>query len=270
MNLLTDLLTQFTNASQTWQAILVPYAQALFLLLAGLELVWTAIRYQLSSNQSITHLPELLIRKLVYLAFCFWLIRYSSALLPFIIASFQRAGGNAVGITALAPSAFLRAGAASGLRLTAKMLGSGLLVDPISRTIAFFTITFTIVAFALIAGAMTLVLTESLIAIGAIVFLLPFAATRWTHALAEGALGYVFRTAVKLFTMYLLAGTILNLATAWSIQVGDSLMTPPDLLVFAMSLVSLVILIWTIPGKIAHAVVPPSIRFGLTPTVGDN
>jgi type IV secretion system protein TrbL len=267
-----DILFSFEDATGRWVAALVPLAQSLFLLLAALELVWTGIRHTLSARESgVTSAVELLLRKLIYFAFCFWFIRAAPAALPYVVASFQRAGGAATGITALHPSSFLASGAASSLAILEGLHGAGFLTDPLGLLVAFSGVIFSMAAFALMAATITMTLVETMLAIGATVFLLPFAATRWTCSLAEGALAFVFRSAVKLFVVYLLAGTVSGLTTVWAERLRTSAFIGPiDYLTWYGCLLTLALLLWTAPLRVAGSVVPSTLRFGLTPAVGDN
>ena len=86
---------------------------SLSFLLGSLELSWSGIRYALSNHEGgLFGFFELAVRKLLYLGFVYWLLEASPALLPMIINSFQLAGGQAAGITALRPSTFLATGIA--------------------------------------------------------------------------------------------------------------------------------------------------------------
>jgi len=272
LGLYNDILFTFEDATGRWVAALVPLAQSLFLLLASIELAWTGLRFAVSGRETgILAAVEVLLRKVIYFAFCYWFIRAAPAALPYVVASFQRAGGAASGITALHPSSFLASGAASSLSILDGLHLSGFLTDPLGVLIAFSGVVFSMGAFSLMAASITMTLVETLLAVGATVFLLPFAATRWTHSLAEGALAYVFRAAVKLFVVYLLAGTVSGLTTVWAERLrAASFIGPVDYLTWCGCLLTLALLLWTAPLRIAGSVVPPTLRFGLSPAVGDN
>lgn len=272
LGLYNDILFSFEDATGRWVAALVPLAQSLFLLLAALELAWTGIRHVLAGREAgLTTAVEILVRKVVYFAFCYWFIRSAPAALPYVVASFQSAGGAATGVAALHPSSFLASGAASSLSILNGLHSTGFLTDPLGLLIALSGVIFSMGAFALMAATITMTLVETMLAVGATVFLLPFAATRWTHSLAEGALGFVFRTAVKLFVVYLLAGTVTGLTTAWAERLRASAFVGPiDYLTWCGCLLTLALLLWTAPLRVAGSVVPPTLRFGLSPAVGDN
>lgn len=272
LGIYNDILFTFEDATGRWVAALVPLAQSLFLLLAALELAWTGIRHVLSGqHDGVAGAVEVLLRKVIYFAFCYWFIRSAPAALPFIVASFQSAGGAATGLAALHPSSFLASGTASSLAIVDGLHTTGFLTDPLGLLIALSGVIFSMGAFAVMAATLTITLVETMLAVGATVFLFPFAATRWTHAIADGALGFVFRTGVKLFVLYLLAGTVTGLTTVWAERLRTSdFIGPIDYLTWCGCLLTLALLLWTAPARIAGSVVPPSIRFGLTPAVGDN
>ena len=68
-----------------------------------------------------------------------------------------------------------------------------------------------VLSFAAMAAIIVVTLIESYLAIGATFVLLAFAASRWTAAIAQGALTNVLRIGVKLYVLYLVSGVVTGL-----------------------------------------------------------
>ena len=270
LNLLNDILDSFDQAVVQWSTALHPVALSLFWGLATIEWAWTWLRLILSQRAGLDVVFETYLRKAVYLAFLLLLIQKSDSLLPLIIASFQRAGGTASGITALHPSAFLNTGVTVALDILSTLDTSGFLTDPLGVAVAVMGSSMTLVSYFLMAASIMVTLIESFVVIGAAYILLGFGASRWTYALAEGALSAVLRLGVKLMLTYLVAGVIANLTTHWATQLLEqSPIGPLQLYTFLGASMACTTLLWAIP-RLASQLVPPSLHFGLKPVVFDN
>lgn len=272
LGLLNDVLFQFENASRAWVTALQPIALATFGSLAALELAWTGVRSALSANSGVERLFEVLFRKTLFLGFLYWLIDVSPALMPLILGSFQKAGAIASGVDRLHPSSFLATGVSIATHYLDNINALGLLLDPFGALMAVFGALLIVLAFAMMAGTMMLGLIESLLAIGAIPFLLAAAGSRWTASLAESSLAYIVRIGVKLFVLYLVAGVIDGLTVEWANrlnQTGMGPLGPVSFLGFLGSAFTLAMIVWSVPRYAAN-LVPNHLSFGLTPAVGDN
>ena len=270
LNLLNDVLDSFDQAVAQWSVALHPVALSLFWGLATVEWAWTWLRLMISQRAGLDVVFETYLRKATYLAFLLLLIDRSDSLLPLIIASFQRAGGTASGITALHPSAFLNTGVTVALDLLSSLDASGFLTDPLGVAVAILGSLMTLLAFFLMAASVMVTLIESFVVIGATYVLLGFGASRWTYQLAEGALSGVLRIGVKLMLTYLVAGVIANLTTIWATQLLEqSPIGPLQLYTFLGASTACAALLWAIP-RLASQLVPPGIHFGLKPVVFDN
>ena len=264
---LNDLLDAFDAATSHWSEVITPMALGLFFLLATIEWGWTFLTFALSSRASGWDLLPLVFRKILYFGFVLWLLRSSAALLPLIIAGFQRAGGAAGGITALRPSSFLNTGSALAMHILSSMDAVGMLLDPIGRSVALLGALFSLAAFAVMAAGLTLILIETFILIAAACpFLLALAASRWTFSIAEAALAAVIRAGVKLFATYLVASVVASVTFLWA----DRLLQQPFLgilqyFTFLGSLATATILLFTLPSRLSSYLVPAGIRLGLNP-----
>ncbi len=270
LGVMNDVLFQFEAASSSWVLALQPLALTTFASLAALELAWTGIRSAIQPQGSLERVFELLFRKAVFLGFVYWLIDVSPALMPLIIGSFQRAGAIASGIDSLHPSSFLATGVSVASNYLSQVNELGLVLDPLGVFMAASGALVTVVVFATMSAMMLLTLVEAMLAIGAVPFLFAAAGSRWTAALAEGALAYVVRVGVKLFLVYLLGAVVNNVTIEWAERVNAAgPVGPITYLGFLGSSWALAVLLWSIPRHAAN-MVPPSLRFGLSPAVGDN
>ncbi|HYX25483.1 MAG TPA: type IV secretion system protein [Thermoanaerobaculia bacterium] len=269
---LNGILDAFETATSTWVVTLQPLALSLFAALAGIELTWSFVRAVLSSRVSGSDLFELGFRKLLYLAFLNWLILKSPAAFTLVIATFQKAGGLAAGLTALRPSAYLNTGVSLTMHIWSGWNAAGFFFDPFGREIAVFGSLACIGIFALMATSLMVTLIESYILIsGGSQLLLGFAASRWTFPLAEGGVTAVFRIAVKLLVTYLVTGVIAGLTFHWASTLETSSFVDVfDFLTFLGTALTAAILQWTLPTRLTNYLLPPSFHIRLSPVVGDN
>jgi P-type conjugative transfer protein TrbL len=188
-----------------------------------------------------------------------------------IINGFQLAGGQASGITALRPSTFLATGVGIAGDYISQMNLLGLLVDPFALLMAQAGLFMIVLSFAAMAAILVVTLVESYLAIGATFVLLAFAASRWTAAIAQGALTNVLRIGVKLYVLYLVSGVVTGLVVEWAelVRSSDYFVGPLNLLTLVGTCLILALLLWLIPSYAAR-IVPPGLSLGLSPSVGDN
>lgn len=273
LSLLDDILNAFDQATATWTATLQPMALSLFWSLGVIEWSYTFFRLVIRERAGFGDVIEAVLRKFLYLGFVYWLILRSPAIFPWLLAGFQRAGGQAAGITALHPSAFLNTGVALSVHLLSSMNLVGFLLDPLGRSIALTGSVAVLALFAVMAGSLMLTLVEGFIVVsGGAQILLGFAACRWTAPLADYAVSTVFRIGVKLLTTYLVASVVASLLFHWAdvlLQSGTfvGLLT---MYAFLGSLATACLIVWIVPHRIASYLVPPTFHLGLTPAMADN
>ncbi|HEX3553312.1 MAG TPA: type IV secretion system protein [Thermoanaerobaculia bacterium] len=270
--LLNGVLDAFDTATGTWVATLQPLALSLFAALGTIEFIWTFVRASISARVSGADLFELGFRKLLYLAFLNWLILKCPAAFGLIIATFQKAGGQAAGITALRPSAYLNTGVALSMHIWSGWNAAGFFFDPFGRELAVYGSLACIAIFGLMATSLMVTLIESYIIIsGGAQLLLGFAASRWTFPLAEGGVTAVFRIAVKLLVTYLVTGVIASLTFQWAATLRTSSFVDVfQFLTFLGTAFTAAILQWTLPSRLTNYLVPPSFHIRLSPVAGDN
>lgn len=267
LGLLNDVLDSFDRATTGWSVTLLPISLALFRSLSLLEFSWTFWVLLVSQRASWETIFEVLLRKAVYLGFLLFLLQHSPALLSTILSSFQIAGGSAAGITALRPSSFLATGTASAVLLLRQLDAVGVVTDPLGTLVGVLGCFGILLAFALMAAAITVALIESFLVFAASFLLLGFAASRWTYSLAEGALTTLVRKGVGLMMTYLLASVLDQLTVQWALRLASSeLVGAFEFLNFLGTSLVCAMLLWTAP-RLASQLVPTHINFGLNPHV---
>jgi len=255
---LNDILDAFEAATYSWVFNLYPIALATFFTLATIELAWSIFRHLLGSSSSLEGLFDLLIRKIVALSFSYYVLYFSPAILPLILTSFQKAGTLATGIDALRPSTYLAVGCELAASFMTRANGLGVLLDPFSINVLVLASFGTVALFGLMAAIILLTLIESYLVIPCAVFLLPFAATRWTSSLAEGVFAHTFALGLRFLA-------------AWTEQAQSSgfLISPIAYIGFCGQLLCLTLLLWNVP-RLARALIRPTLSLHLSPRVGDN
>ncbi|CAG9229939.1 P-type conjugative transfer protein TrbL [Paraburkholderia tropica] len=246
-DLLDQIAQSYQSASSSWQSKLFDIAKSLFIKLAMLEVLWSAIWWVINRDEP-DRLMSNLIKKVMGLMF-FWAILLNfSTWIPAIINGFSQAGQTAAGIGALTPSQVLD----TGLQLSTGILNKvsfdifssdGMLT---ALTGAFAGILI-LIAFTVIAGQMLVTLIESYIAISAGVLFLGFAGSRWTTSFAEKYISYCVSVGVKLFVTYLIIGVGQSLAGQWTTLIVDG-MKAKDYLPIVGSSIVYMFLCWQIPS----------------------
>jgi type IV secretion system protein TrbL len=267
---LNDVLDAFEQATISWVFTLHPIALATFFTLASIELGWSLFRHMLAVSTTLEGLFDLVIRKIVAFSFAYYVLYFSPAIIPLILTSFQRAGSAASGIDALRPSTFLAAGCSLAAGFMAQANLVGVLLDPFAMNVLILTTFFTVLLFGLMAAVILLTLIEAYLLIPCAVFLMPFAATRWTSPLTEGVLTHAFSLGLRLFLLMLVSGILKTFVQAWAEQIHSTdLLSPISYLAFCGQLACLTLVLWNVP-RMARAIIRPTLALHLTPKVGDN
>jgi len=190
---------------------------------------------------------------------------------PLILTSFQKAGTAASGIDALRPSTFLAAGCELAATFLSQANNVGVLLDPFASNVLIVASFTTVCLFGLMAAVILMTLIESYLVIPCAVFLLPFAATRWTSSLTQGVFAHTFQLGLRLFLFMLVGGILKNFLATWAqqAQTGDLLISPIAYIGFCGQLICLTLVLWNVP-RLARALLPSGISLRLTPSVGDN
>src|SRR5215469_13442520 len=92
--ILTDLIKQFLGAAAAWYQSLLPVAKSLFLMLASIELTWTAA-WSALERDDLNPVLIGLIRRLFRLSFFWTVLLKANVWVPAVIQGFVAAGKRA-------------------------------------------------------------------------------------------------------------------------------------------------------------------------------
>lgn len=212
---LDGIVQSYRTASRAWLPRLVPAAQRTFTLLAGLEFAISGLLWGLRRD----HLDDIAAKfliKFTLAAFLLTLITSFDAWVPRIIDGFVVAGERATGASGLSPSGILDIGwQLSAIMLDAISLKNAVL-NPISSGFIVLLAFGMWLSFVCIASQMLRVLVESyLVLTGGIIFL-GFSGFRVTAGYAEAYLNYAVFVGIKIFILYLIVGTGMDITTTWA------------------------------------------------------
>jgi type IV secretion system protein TrbL len=267
---LNDVLDAFEAATANWVFALYPIALRTFFTLASIELSWSMVRHLIATSANLAGLLELVFRKVLVLCFAYYLLYFSPAIIPLLLRSFQHAGGVASGIDALRPSEFLTVGLQIAGFYMAQANSLGILLDPFAANLILLATFISVALFGLMSAIILLTLIEAFLVIPCAVFLLPFAATRWTASIAEGVLVHTITLGLRLFLLYLVAGILRGFLDNWSHQIQlEHLISPLSYVGLNAQLLCLTLVLWSTP-RLANRLIRPTLALHLTPAIGDN
>ena len=208
------ILSQYRDQRTTWFAVIWPYANTLFGILATIEFAWSAA-VMLLERSDLQSWTAALVRKLMWIGAFYSLLLYGRVWIPAIIDSFETIGQHAASTGPMAPSdVFSR-----GIDLAAALMAT-------SSSAAFFTnlgtsltmvVTGIITALAFIAITVQFVvaMVESYIIVAAAFIFVGFGGSRWTAPYVERYIALGVANGVKIMLLYLLIGTGMNLSVDW-------------------------------------------------------
>lgn len=209
-------------AARGWLPRLVPIAQRLFVLLAGLEFavsgaVW-AIR-----RESLDEVAGKFLLKFTLIAFLLALITSFQYWIPPLVDGFAVAGERAIGkSTTVSPSDVIDIGRENAMLILKTLHASVILQDPAMAIYAALSAFVLALAFMAVAAQLTLVMIESYIVLGSGVLFLGFSAFRGTASFAENLIAYALHVGVKIFFLYLIVGIGTELAASWPALIQSS------------------------------------------------
>jgi type IV secretion system protein TrbL len=212
----------YQMAARGWLPRLVPIAQRLFALLAGLEFavsgaVW-AIR-----RESLDEVAGKFLLKFTLVAFLLALITSFQYWIPPLVDGFAVAGERAIGqSTTVSPSDVIDIGRENAMLILKTLHASVILQDPAMAIYAALSAFVLALAFMAVAAQLTLVMIESYIVLGAGVLFLGFSAFRGTASFAENLIAYALHVGVKIFFLYLIVGIGTQLAESWPALIQSS------------------------------------------------
>jgi type IV secretion system protein TrbL len=209
-------------AARGWLPRLVPIAQQLFIVLAGLEFaisgaVW-AIR-----RESLDDVAGKFLLKFTLVAFLLGLITSFQYWIPPLVDGFAVAGERAIGqSTTVNPSDVIDIGRENAMLVMKSLHVSVILQDPAMAVYGALSAFVIALSFMAVAAQLTLVIIESYIVLGAGVLFLGFASFRGTASFAENLVAYALHIGVKIFLLYLIVGIGTELARSWPALIQSS------------------------------------------------
>ena len=212
----------YQTAATGWLPRLIPIAQRLFVLLAGIEFALSGAVWALR-RENLDDIAGKFLLKFTLVAFLLTLITGFQYWLPPIVNGFAAAGEQAIGSTStVSPSDIIDIGRENAMLVLQSLRASAILQDPAMAIYAALSAMVLALSFMAVAAQLTLVMIESYIVLGAGVLFLGFAAFRGTASFAENVIAYALHVGVKIFFLYLIVGIGTQLARSWPALIQTS------------------------------------------------
>ena len=212
---LDGIADQYREASRLWRPRLIPIAQRLFMLLAGIEFAISGAIWALRRD-SLDDIAAKFLLKFTLVAFLLALITSFTYWIPPIVNGFAAAGEQAIGSQAtVSPSGVIDIGRETSLTILQTMDVGVMLKDPAMAVYGALAALFVGLCYTAIAAQLVLVLVESYVVLGGGVLFLGFSAFRGTAAFAENLVAYMFGVGIKIFLLYLIVGLGSQMARSW-------------------------------------------------------
>jgi type IV secretion system protein TrbL len=212
---LDGIANQYRDASRLWRPRLIPVAQRLFMLLAGIEFAVSGAIWALRRD-SLDDIAAKFLLKFTLVAFLLALITSFTYWIPPIVNGFAAAGERAIGSgTTVSPSGIIDIGRETSLSVLRTLDLGVMLKNPAMAIFGALAALIIALAYVAIAAQLVLVLVESYVVLGGGVLFLGFAAFRGTAAFAENLIAYTFGVGIKIFFLYLIVGLGSQIARGW-------------------------------------------------------
>jgi type IV secretion system protein TrbL len=225
----TSILDEYKNLEGQWISKLLGAAQRLFVLLAGIEVIWsfTLLALEKADFQLLT---AAIIRKIMWIGIFYALLLYGvtpdgGGWIPAILNSFQLLGQNASSVGPLGPSAIVGFGVNTSVDLLSAASDAGFLTDMGTALTLVFCAVVIFIAYLAVAIQFVVALVESYLAVGGGVILLGFGGSRWTAPYVERYVAYSVSVGLKILILYLLVGAGMTLSQGWAqvaLGIGNS------------------------------------------------
>ena len=216
----TSILDEYKSLEGQWVSKLLGAAQRLFVLLAGIEVIWsfTLLALEKADFQLLT---AAIIRKIMWIGIFYALLLYGvtpdgGGWIPAILNSFQLLGQNASSVGPLGPSAIVGFGVNTAVDLLSAASDAGFLTNMGNALTLVFCAVVIFIAYLAIAIQFVVALVESYLVIGGGCILLGFGGSRWTAPYVERYLAYSVSVGLKILILYLLVGAGMTLSQGWA------------------------------------------------------
>ena len=260
---LDNIRETYRNAARGWLPRLVPIAQRLFVVLAGIEFAVSGAVWMLR-RESLDDLAAKFLLKFTLIAFLLALITSFQYWIPPLVNGFAAAGERAIGRSStVSPSDVIDIGRENSMLIMRSLRVSVVLQDPAMAIYGALSAFVLAIAFMAVAAQLTLVMIESYIVLGAGVLFLGFSAFRGTASFAENLIAYALHVGVKIFFLYLIVGIGTQLAQSWPplIQSSDFFGPASPLLQVVGGALIFAILAVVVPNTVAS-------RLATRPSIG--
>jgi type IV secretion system protein TrbL len=212
---LDGIADQYRDAARLWRPRLIPIAQRLFMLLAGIEFAVSGAIWALRRD-SLDDIAAKFLLKFTLVAFLLALITSFTYWIPPIVNGFAAAGEQAIGSSAtVSPSGVIDIGRETSLTILQTLDVGVMLKDPAMAVYGALSALLVGLCYVAIAAQLVLVLVESYVVLGGGVLFLGFSAFRGTAAFAENLIAYMFGVGIKVFLLYLIVGLGSQMARSW-------------------------------------------------------
>jgi type IV secretion system protein TrbL len=225
----TSILDEYKGLEGQWISKLLGAAQRLFVLLAGIEVIWsfTLLALEKADFQLLT---ATIIRKIMWIGIFYALLLYGvtpdgGGWIPAILNSFQLLGQTASAVGPLGPSAIVGFGVNTSVDLLSAASDAGFLTDMGTALTLVFCAVVIFIAYLAVAIQFVVALVESYLVVGGGVILLGFGGSRWTAPYVERYLAYSVSVGLKILILYLLVGAGMTLSQGWAqvaLGIGNS------------------------------------------------
>ncbi len=205
---------QYQAASRLWRPRLIPIAQRLFMILAGIEFAVSGAIWALRRD-SLDDIAAKFLLKFTLMAFLLALITSFTYWIPPIVNGFAAAGEQAIGGLTVSPSGVLDIGRETSLKVLATLDLGVMFKNPAMAIYGALAALIIALAYIAIAAQLVLVLVESYVVLGGGVLFLGFSAFRATAGFAENLVAYTFGVGIKIFLLYLIVGLGTEIARGW-------------------------------------------------------
>ena len=213
--ILDDIAKSYKSATGGWATVLLGYANRLFMLLATIELAWSAAIWVLDKSE-FQSLVSAMAKKIMWLGMFYALLLNGHTWVPFIIDSFSQAGAAASNnTTGLSPSEVFSTGLDNAAAMLSGALQMGFFEAIGAIVIVGFAAILVVLCFAIIAAQLLVALVESYIVISAGLIFLGFGGSRWTNDFVQKYISYAVGAGVKLLMLYLVIGIGNAQAQGW-------------------------------------------------------
>jgi type IV secretion system protein TrbL len=220
-SIVNGMAEQFRESSMLWTGRLLRNAQRVFVLLAGFEVVASALILLLKPKR-LDEAGGAFVLKILVMSVCFLGITSFELVVPPIYETFVHVGQSASIVPSLNPGQVSGIGIATAGQVMLGGLTSWGALSP-NFLLGVLIVAFIIVlCFAAIACQIVYTLVEGYVVMSAGIFYLGFASFRGTAQMADNYIMYLVYVGTKLFMLYLLVPIGVSIAMTWKSQLENA------------------------------------------------